>query len=210
LSEPDEGLYDAINKGVALSTGDVIHVLNGDDLLTEGSVQAVIDHYRDRPFDHCVRGALGRIDADGNTKEIWRRRIGETTPEPFLHPTWYVPRAIYASEGLYLPYFRIAADHEYAFHLWRSGVEFAEIDEVLAEFREGGMSVGTLGIREAVETWTHYLGRSRAIALCSDALFKKWRYAAVSRALGPERTTLLWKFLKSASARDDGAANGVR
>jgi hypothetical protein len=108
-----------------------------------------------------------------------------------------VPKAVYESLGLYLPYFRVSADYEYAFHLWRHGVEFVDLPSVLALFREGGMSAGITGNWEALETCAHYLGRPWAAAICGEALMKKGRLAAVSRVLGPERTATLRSTLKA-------------
>ncbi len=213
LSEPDQGMYDAINKGIALCRGRIVHILNGDDLLPLDSVGLAMDHFRGRSDDGCLRGSLGRVALDGTYRETWTQaNRARFDPEhfPFLHPSWYVPRAVYERHGLYLPYFRIAGDHEYALHLWDDGVRFSSLPAVLALFREGGMSMSATGWHEALETCAVYLGRPRAAALYSEMLFKKGRYAAVSRLIGPDRTAALWSRLKEMRpARTDARSNPI-
>lgn len=204
LSEPDRGMYDAINKGIALASGDIVKILNGDDLLAPRALEVAREHFRARGLDGCLRGHLAWVNRAGEHLEVLttERRPRFAPPSfPILHPSWFVPRAIYERVGLYLPYFRIAGDQEYFLHLERCGVEFDDTDQVLALFREGGMSAGAVGTHEALETNSIYMGRARAAALYSEILVKKGRLALVTRALGEQRAEALWYQLKAARDR---------
>ena len=112
ISEPDESMYDAINKGIAASTGSIVKILNADDELTDDSVACAVAALKDddRAF---VRGNIDVIDAQGRVVNSWTAaNHASFLPDafPLLHPSWYVPRRVYAELGLYQPRYRIAAD----------------------------------------------------------------------------------------------------
>lgn len=116
ISEPDSGLYDAINKGIKRATGDVIGFLNADDQFSSTDVLSEIS----RTFEECNRdivfGNVRYIDSDGNTKRRWlscpfERGLFQKSWTP-AHPTFYTYRSNYEKHGLYRTDFRIAADVE--------------------------------------------------------------------------------------------------
>lgn len=118
LSEKDEGIYDAMNKGIKMSTGDIIGILNSDDFLTsENVIQRIVNEF---PKDaEAVYGDVHFVKANNLRKSVryysgkpfrpWMVRFGFIPP----HPSLYVRRSTYMRYGLYDTSFRISADLEF-------------------------------------------------------------------------------------------------
>ena len=200
ISEKDESMYDGINKGIALCKGEIIKILNADDCLTSHSLSIAKENFVAQGQEHCLRGSMCRTDeTTGRVVEIWNAKDKTlTSPSffPILHPSWYVPKAVYEKHGLYLPYFKIAADQEYFLHLNQEKVSFQFSKEPLVEFRMGGMSASYKGFFETVETNTVYLGRLRTIAMGAETVVKKSRYKIFETLVGKEKAPQRWADFK--------------
>lgn len=116
ISEPDSGLYDAINKGIKNATGDVIGFLNADDHFSSHDVLSEIASTFRRTSCDIVYGNVRYIDELGNTRRRWKsspfqKGLFQKSWTP-AHPTFYTYRSNYKEYGLYRTDFRIAADVE--------------------------------------------------------------------------------------------------
>ena len=118
LSEPDKGIYDAMNKGFAMATGDVIGILNSDDFFTsEDVLQAVVDGFAGEYVD-AVYADIHYVNTDDLTKCVryysssvfrpWMMRFGMIP----AHPSFYCRKAVYDQYGSFDTTYRIAADFE--------------------------------------------------------------------------------------------------
>ena len=118
LSEPDKGIYDAMNKGFAMATGDVIGILNSDDFFTSDDVlQAVVDGFAGEYVD-AVYADIHFVGIDDLTKCVryysssvfrpWMMRFGMIP----AHPSFYCRKAVYDQYGSFDTTYRIAADFE--------------------------------------------------------------------------------------------------
>ena len=118
LSEPDKGIYDAMNKGFAMATGDVIGILNSDDFFTSDDVlQAVVDGFAGEYVD-AVYADIHYVNTDDLTKCVryysssvfrpWMMRFGMIP----AHPSFYCRKAVYDQYGSFDTTYRIAADFE--------------------------------------------------------------------------------------------------
>ena len=118
LSEPDKGIYDAMNKGFAMATGDVIGILNSDDFFTSDDVlQAVVDGFAGEYVD-AVYADIHFVGTDDLTKCVryysssvfrpWMMRFGMIP----AHPSFYCRKAVYDQYGSFDTTYRIAADFE--------------------------------------------------------------------------------------------------
>lgn len=146
LSEKDEGLYDAMNKGIKLASGDVIGILNSDDFfISQSSVSDLMSGFRQLDID-AVYSDLVYVQADNTDKvtrlyssKIFKRsliRFGLMLP----HPTFYVKKTVYQECGLYKLDYRVAADFEFITRCATRGVIFNRVSKVTVKMREGGIS----------------------------------------------------------------------
>lgn len=118
VSEPDNGLYDAMNKGIQMSTGEVIGILNSDDFYTSSDVlQQMVDTLKDESID-AVYGDVHYVAPNDTTKLLrhyssrpfrpWMMRLGFMP----AHPSFYCRRELYLRYGLFDLSYKVAADFE--------------------------------------------------------------------------------------------------
>jgi glycosyltransferase involved in cell wall biosynthesis len=147
ISEPDNGIYDAMNKGLSLATGDIVSILNSDDFYCGPDVLAkVVAKFRVKHVDG-VFGDLDYVHAV-DTSKIFRRWVSGTYKTGgFLngwmppHPTFFVRKSVYDQHGYFDASFRSAGDYELMLrfiHVHKINVVY--IPEVLVNMRAGGVS----------------------------------------------------------------------
>ncbi|HXG30884.1 MAG TPA: glycosyltransferase family 2 protein [Thermodesulfobacteriota bacterium] len=161
VSEPDGGIYDAMNKGIGMATGDVIGFLHSDDFYADrGVIERVAKAFRSHRVE-SVYGDLVYVNRDGSRViRYWRAgkyregliRFGWMPP----HPTFFVKREVYERYGCFNTSLRIAADYELVLRfLGRQRITTHYIPEVLVKMRVGGVSNGNIRnvIRKTVEDY---------------------------------------------------------
>ncbi len=150
-SEPDDGIYDAMNKGIRLATGDIVGILNSDDFYAGPQVL-------ERVADLFLKSDAEALFADlvfvrpDNLNRVVRYYSGAgCTPDKFAwgwmppHPTFFVRRELYERYGLFHTDYRIAADYELmARFLARHKVRYVYLPEVIVRMRTGGVSTRSL------------------------------------------------------------------
>lgn len=152
VSEPDNGIYDALNKAIALSSGDIIGLMHSDDFFANDQVLTKIaDGFADPSVD-AVYGDLDYISASDSSNILRRWKAGSFAPSKLYrgwmppHPTLFVRRRVLESFGGYDTSYRIAGDYD-AILRWFSSPDFRAgyIPEVLVKMRIGGASNRSLG-----------------------------------------------------------------
>ncbi|MEJ8801762.1 glycosyltransferase family 2 protein [Pontibacter sp. H249] len=151
VSEKDNGLYDAINKGIRLATGEVVGLLHSDDLFyTPDSIAQVVAAF-DKSGTDTIYGDLLYVQKENTGKTVRNWVSGEYSRDSFLygwmppHPTFYVKREVYNTLGLYNTQFKSAADYELMLrYLYKYKVSTTYIPEKLVKMRVGGKSNITL------------------------------------------------------------------
>ncbi|MDH5559901.1 MAG: glycosyltransferase [Deltaproteobacteria bacterium] len=140
ISEPDEGLYDAMNKGITFSTGDYCGILNADDWYHPGSLEKVAKLtdradiiFGDLIFvkDHQEVRYRAKLESINTRMKIW-------------HPACFIRRALHL-EVLYDTRFKSSADWDLLLALYSRGCSFIKIDEVLTYMSHGGMTSDSKG-----------------------------------------------------------------
>lgn len=147
ISEPDSGIYDALNKGLVRATGEVIGILHSDDLFADAAVLAdVAQAFQQTPTD-AVYGDLDYIANDGTARIIRHWRSGAYSPTKLRygwmppHPALFVRKPVIDAHGGYDTKLRIAADYD-AILRWftRARITPVYIPRVLVKMRVGGES----------------------------------------------------------------------
>ncbi len=145
ISEPDQGLYDALNKGVRVSTGDIIGHLNCDDLYEKGTFEKVSRAFLESPaieavcggvevFEHGEKGTM-RVTAQYVRPADMELSFENATTGPALTNARFFRKGVYDKIGLYEPRFRIAADREFLIRAALAGIQSRGIPAVLYHYR---------------------------------------------------------------------------
>jgi glycosyltransferase len=152
ISKPDTGIYDAINRGIVRSSGDIVGLMHSDDFFAHDSVlEMVADAFSDPNIDG-VYGDLQYVASNNPTRVIRHWRSGAYEPSKLRygwmppHPTLYLRRQVFDHWGLYDINFRIASDYDAMLrYLVKGQIKLAYIPEVLVKMRVGGESNRSLG-----------------------------------------------------------------
>jgi len=150
VSEKDRGIYDAINKGIKMATGEIIGILNSDDTLASNETIAHIvktfeETGADLTYGDLVYCRYTPIERQLHVVRNWvsndfdphSLRFGWMCP----HPTLYLRRKVYDEQGLYKPHYRISADYDFILRVFsKKEYKKAYIPEVLINMEIGGVS----------------------------------------------------------------------
>lgn len=147
LSEPDRGVYDAFNKGLALATGDVVGYLNaGDAYEDRGVISRIAARFESEPVE-AVYGDVVITEPAPSHKVLRHYRSGSFAASRLgwgfmpAHPTLFIRREAYRRVGQYDPSYRIAGDFELCVRLFAGqGIRAAYLPEVLVRMPRGGLS----------------------------------------------------------------------
>lgn len=136
-SEKDNGIYDAMNKGIRLATGDVIGILNSDDWYEPDTLQTVADTFADTGCE-LMYANIRMHKTDGSTFVKKARMRKYETSRDWNHPTTFVKGDIYKEN----PFRNLGIHDDYGFFLQmkRQKRKIVIVDKVLANFRMGGAS----------------------------------------------------------------------
>ncbi|MDA7429612.1 glycosyltransferase [Primorskyibacter aestuariivivens] len=142
LSEPDDGIYPAMNKGLELARGDFILFLNADDWYTPRCVEKLVDAYRTADVDF-VSARANYMREDGSFIRVQPRApfdAGVDFRMPLRHETMLVPADLYEREGGYDTSYQIIADRVKTASLYWKGYSHFELQDPLLNFRMSGVS----------------------------------------------------------------------
>jgi glycosyltransferase len=148
ISEPDKGMYDAINKGLQLATGDVIGLMHSDDeFYDENAISKIAARFVFNPKTEGIYGD-GIYVSNDTEERLIRNRIGgafslQKVKSGWLplHPTVYLKKSIIEKHGLYNLDFKIASDTEFLLrYLYKYRIKMDYINAYIVKMRMGGMS----------------------------------------------------------------------
>lgn len=147
ISEPDSGMYEAINKGIRVATGDVIGLLHSDDFLyAPGTIRHIAEEFEASQADFIYGDGLF-VDAVNTDKVVRNWISGEYKKKKLrrgwlpLHPTCYIRKAVMEEWGVYDESYRIAADSELLVrYLYEADLKVRYLPEYIVRMRMGGLS----------------------------------------------------------------------
>ena len=147
ISEPDSGLYDALNKGIGYASGEIIGFLHSDDLYFDCySVFDVVNYFRDNKFDG-VYGDLQYVNKENTNKIVRFWKSFEFRPELLkmgwmpAHPTLFLRKNVYDKFGKFDTSYKISADYDFILRILKNqNLEFGYLTKVITKMRVGGVS----------------------------------------------------------------------
>jgi glycosyltransferase involved in cell wall biosynthesis len=160
ISEKDNGIYDAMNKGLKMATGDIVGILNSDDFYYSGEVLSKINKtFEVNPEIDAVYGDLVYVDNEDISKQTRYWKAGEYDEKKLNsgwiipHPTFFVRRRVYEKlDKIFDTNFTLAADYELILRLLMiKKINVKYIPEILVSMREGGTSASSL--RQRIKGW---------------------------------------------------------
>lgn len=139
ISEEDKGIYDAMNKGIKMSSGSLIGIINSDDFYELDAVESAVKEMDKSPYQvlygYCNFVRNNRVYAISKNSHL-------DLPQKMIpHPTCFVTREVFRDFGMFIRFYKISADYEFMLRLKKCGrVSFIQIPKVIANFRAGGAS----------------------------------------------------------------------
>ncbi len=149
VSEPDQGIYDAMNKGLGLATADIIGFLNSDDVYADERVLARVAETMEQYDLDALFGDAEFINHDRPARFVRRYRSERFCPERIAwgwmpaHPALFLRRRVYERYGNFRTDYRIAGDFELVARIFHAGkLKYLHVPEVWVHMRTGGISTG--------------------------------------------------------------------
>jgi glycosyltransferase involved in cell wall biosynthesis len=140
LSEKDNGIYDAMNKGLSLAKGSIIGIINSDDWYESDTLETIYKTFSKQDIDLAY--GLLRFFKDNILFSIECHTHHFIQNSMIPHPTCFIRKRIYDIHGMFDINYKSAADYDLIIRFLKKGVRFHLIYKILANFRIGGMSYG--------------------------------------------------------------------
>jgi len=164
ISEKDNGIYDAMNKGIKKSTGELVGIINADDWYEKGAANNIVECYFNNEKPDIIYGNLKLLNEETNQARISIPLIDRLNKDMSLnHPTCFVKKDIY-NDKLFDTSYRICADYNIMMHFKVSNKRFYYLDKLISNMRIGGASDNfILSTNEVYRVQKKYFGISIAV-----------------------------------------------
>ncbi|MEL7834101.1 glycosyltransferase family 2 protein [Fodinibius sp. Rm-B-1B1-1] len=188
ISENDEGIYDAMNKGIRMATGDWIGILNSDDWYAKNTLNIVGRYAQEKSDINFLIGKMGRVNITGTIgKKVSPPDHQSGILEPNNHPATFVKKDAYLKMGLYNLAYNIASDMELIMRAKQHPqIQMGSIDFLLTYMQEGGISNGFLGSIERFRIEKKYYGLLSAMNVLIKTTLQKTRKSILQTLLPQE------------------------
>lgn len=143
LSEPDEGIYDALNKGIKVSSGDWIGILHSDDLFEKNCLDLVYQKINSNPDADIIIGNTIIMDANQKKARLLKlesNNFNFETPYFAPHVSAFIKRSVFESLGYYDLKFKISGDQDFFARCLKSNLNFIKLDKILVRMSDKGIS----------------------------------------------------------------------
>jgi glycosyltransferase involved in cell wall biosynthesis len=141
VSEPDNGIYDAMNKGIRMATGEWIGILNSDDWYNDSAVSELVKIQVKNEFS-IISANMNKVDKNKKILKVLYNK--KNLPKyirrtmPINHPATFVNRSVYDKIGNYNCEYRLSADYDLILRAYNTGVHFIFMDTILVNMRNTG------------------------------------------------------------------------
>lgn len=183
VSEKDNGIYDAMNKGIVMAKGKLIGIINASDFYEPDAVETIVKAFLANPKAGIFHGNANVLNSDGSFFKTKCPNLNLTELHKrfsLQHPTFFVLPEVYQKYGKFDTSFRIAADYDFSLRCHLAGVEFCYINKVITNFRQGGVSQNKLkNIAEGRRVLQKNSYSDEEIV----PIIKQWRKAAILESI---------------------------
>ena len=185
VSEKDKGIYDAMNKGITMATGDIIGILNSDDLYNSNSILEIVnEQFQKDNTLQVLYGDLVYVDKNDISKIVRKWNSCVYYPDFFEHgnvpphPSLFLKQDVYKTVGLFNLEYKLAADYEFMLRVFKNhSFKIKYINQILVRMRLGGATNKNLkniylGNKEILNAWKNNSLKT-PILFMSKRLFKR-------------------------------------
>lgn len=175
VSEPDKGIYDAMNKGISHAKGCFVGIINSDDWYVDGALSIIAKLIVERPDIDVFCGDMFVYHLSSKQGLIHSCCDKIKIKMSINHPTCFVRSNIYLSKKFSLDY-KLASDYDFLLWCYQAGCKFYNVYEPLANFTLGGISYKSdnKGTFEAYQIWKEHLGQPYAAIYFLRDILKKY------------------------------------
>ncbi|MET3742997.1 glycosyltransferase family 2 protein [Faecalicatena orotica] len=150
ISEKDNGIYDAMNKGIRMATGDLIGIVNSDDYYEKDAVEVMVRNAPDNKYFILYGFQRGLVD--GKEKNVVLYNHNFLRDQMITHPTCFVSASVYKNISVFNTTYKSSADYEFVLKMKNDErVEFIPVYHIISNFSLGGMSSTLTGANETAE-----------------------------------------------------------
>lgn len=155
ISEPDQGIYDAMNKGIRASKGELIGIVNSDDYYEPDALDKIAKAYQG--YDYTIIYGLVRSVLDGKEVMVFSKNHEFLEKDMITHPSCFVTKKLYERFGTYSLKYPYSADYEFMLRIKKEKeVRFVEIYDIITNFSVGGVSNSVKGYRDTLKLLHEY------------------------------------------------------
>ena len=155
ISEKDNGIYDAMNKGILMAKGKLIGIVNSDDWYEADTIENVINAYQGQQYE--VVYGMQRTFLNGKEKATVIYHHDFLPQQMITHPTCFVTKDTYEKFGAFDLQYQSAADYDFMLRLYETKqVTFTPVMKILSNFQLGGMSSSQVGVQENLKVRYKY------------------------------------------------------
>lgn len=136
ISEPDKGIYDAMNKGIKMAAGELVGIINSDDWYESVAFSSVSSVYNSS--NDVFYGIIRCCSHDGAERMLLRNHHTNLAAGTICHQACFIAKKAHDKYGIYDLSYKISSDYEFLLRIYLNDGKFQSIDSVLATFTEGG------------------------------------------------------------------------
>lgn len=165
ISEPDRGIYDAMNKGIDRASGELIGIINSDDYYEPDAVENAVEAYEEHQPYQIIYGMV-RVMENGHEKQVYLNRHEMVESAALAHPACFLSKKLYCDKGKYSLHYRIVSDWELFLRIRNDrDILYKPVYKILANFRTGGAS------GNVADTSVENMRLKREYGLCSGRAY---------------------------------------
>lgn len=155
ISEKDQGIYDAMNKGIHLASGELIGLLNSDDYYEYDALEKIAKVYGH--YDYSIIYGAVRAIQDGREVMVYIKNHEFIEQDMITHPSCFITKKIYNKFGVYSLKYPYSADYEFMLRIRKEKeIQYIKIYDIVTNFSNGGISNSTRAYRDTMRLLHEY------------------------------------------------------